>query len=405
MSGSPLVSEIVVVDNGSDDETAAVAERAGARVVVEPQRGFGRALKTGFMAATGEIIFKLDADMRNSCVDWVAQHVDLLDRDTGVVKAYWSSGEDPMPVTNLVVRPALRRFFPALAGIHMPIAGVYLTRKSFLDVSSMTDGWPYDLEVIIRAHRAGLKIRQLYLGEVRDTLKPISAYHTMASDIISFLVDEGGAPPTERILFLMAHADDVEIWCGGTLLKYLAIGTPVTLVVLTGDERRAAEVKQLWGDHPLVELVLLAQAEFGDHRAAATQNVASIVRRVRPTLIVTHHRGDVHPDHRRCVDVLHGALLLLPRSGMPRRVLSCNSYFERMQPEQSFRPDVFVDVTVEAELKYRTIGEYVSQEPAFWIEMAKRIDSMNGYRSGVAAAEAFETWSFYNSPAAAKRLP
>jgi glycosyltransferase involved in cell wall biosynthesis len=56
------VDEIVVVDNGSTDETAAVAAAAGARVVSETRRGYGRAYKTGFHAATGELIAALDGD-------------------------------------------------------------------------------------------------------------------------------------------------------------------------------------------------------------------------------------------------------------------------------------------------------------------------------------------------------
>ncbi len=51
----PLVTEVVVVDNGSRDRTAAVAAAAGARVVHEPRRGYGQACLTG-IAALGEAV-------------------------------------------------------------------------------------------------------------------------------------------------------------------------------------------------------------------------------------------------------------------------------------------------------------------------------------------------------------
>lgn len=56
------VDEVVVVDNGSSDDTAAVATAAGARVISETRRGYGRAYKTGFKAATGDLIAALDGD-------------------------------------------------------------------------------------------------------------------------------------------------------------------------------------------------------------------------------------------------------------------------------------------------------------------------------------------------------
>src|SRR3954467_6794737 len=58
----PFVDEVIVVDNGSTDRTAVIAREMGALVVSELHRGYGRAYKSGFSRATGDIIVTLDGD-------------------------------------------------------------------------------------------------------------------------------------------------------------------------------------------------------------------------------------------------------------------------------------------------------------------------------------------------------
>ena len=57
-----LVGEVVVVDNGSRDGSADIARKAGARVVEQPQRGYGNAYRKGFAEARGCIVVMGDSD-------------------------------------------------------------------------------------------------------------------------------------------------------------------------------------------------------------------------------------------------------------------------------------------------------------------------------------------------------
>lgn len=75
---SRLPGEVVVVDNGSTDETARVALAHGARVVREPRVGIPQAAATGYDAARGEIIVRLDADSRPG-PDWIARVAQIMD--------------------------------------------------------------------------------------------------------------------------------------------------------------------------------------------------------------------------------------------------------------------------------------------------------------------------------------
>ncbi|GAB3633796.1 glycosyltransferase family A protein [Microbacterium shaanxiense] len=88
--------EIVVVDNGSSDDTVSVAQRYGARVVPEPVPGIPQAASTGYDATSGDIIARLDADSRPG-PDWIerivhrfTQHPDL-DFLTGDPRFYGST--------------------------------------------------------------------------------------------------------------------------------------------------------------------------------------------------------------------------------------------------------------------------------------------------------------------------
>src|SRR3989344_6673407 len=56
-------TEIMVIDNGSTDNTKKIAKKNGANVIVQPVRGYGNAYKAGFANATGDIIVTGDADL------------------------------------------------------------------------------------------------------------------------------------------------------------------------------------------------------------------------------------------------------------------------------------------------------------------------------------------------------
>jgi LmbE family N-acetylglucosaminyl deacetylase len=113
------------------------------------------------------------------------------------------------------------------------------------------------------------------------------------------------------VLCLGAHADDIEIGCGGTILSLLAAQPElhVTWVVLSGDERRAVEASRSClayaGGSDRIELI---QQSFPDsYFPQSTQEIKAVFQqlasRAQPDLIFTHHRHDRHQDHRTVAEL------------------------------------------------------------------------------------------------------
>jgi len=115
----------------------------------------------------------------------------------------------------------------------------------------------------------------------------------------------GGNDAPLRLLCLGAHPDDIEIGCGGTLLRLLAQrpDTSVTWVVFSGDSVRAREAKAS------AEAFLggaTGEVLVRDFRESYFPNVASDIkdffetlkRGAAPDIVFTHRREDLHQDHR-----------------------------------------------------------------------------------------------------------
>ena len=180
-----LVDDLVVLDSGSTDETAAVARDHGARVVaiesVFPRlpcmRGKGEAMWRALAATDADLIVFVDADLRSFSADYVTGLLGplLADPDVHLVKAVYErplvDGESVVPagggrVTELVARPLLNLYWPQLAGVIQPLAGEYAARRSLLERLSFPVGYGVEFATLVdTAELLGVEaIAQVDLG-------------------------------------------------------------------------------------------------------------------------------------------------------------------------------------------------------------------------------------------------
>jgi glycosyltransferase involved in cell wall biosynthesis len=163
-----VASEIIVVDNGSDDRTTTRAREAGARVVCEPRRGYGRACRAGAAAVAPEceIIVFMDGDgsdcaeLMNSLVAPVraGTHDFVVGSRTRGVRERGS-----MNFQQLFAGRVAGFVVVALYGVRYtdmcPFRAIRRDALAKLRMREETYGW--NLEMQMRAARAGLRILEV----------------------------------------------------------------------------------------------------------------------------------------------------------------------------------------------------------------------------------------------------
>jgi len=152
----PFVDEVIVVDNGSTDRTAAIAREMGAYVITELHRGYGRAYQSGFSRATGDIIVTLDGD-HSYPVDALSY---LLEAFMHCRVGFLSASRLPVltdnamstkhKIGNWILSFVMSVLF--FRWVHDSQSGMWVFRRDALDKMNLTsDGMAFSEEIKIEA--------------------------------------------------------------------------------------------------------------------------------------------------------------------------------------------------------------------------------------------------------------
>jgi glycosyltransferase involved in cell wall biosynthesis len=233
--------EVVVADNGSDDDSAHLAERAGARVVVERRRGYGSAYLAGFAASRGGYIVMADAD-RTYDFKEIPRFVAALEEGAEMVIGDRMDSIQPGAMSWLhryVGNPLLTGLLNLLfrTGVKDAHCGMRALRRDVLDrLDLRTTGMEFASEMVIRASKENLTIAEF----------PIE-YHPRGGESKLSSFRDGW----RHLRFLLVHSPNYLFILPGTVLA--GLGFLIVVVVGSG----LSFFGRAWGLHALIGGALL----------------------------------------------------------------------------------------------------------------------------------------------------
>jgi glycosyltransferase involved in cell wall biosynthesis len=233
--------EVVVADNNSEDDSARLAEQAGARVVVERRRGYGSAYLAGFEASRGRYIVMADADLTYDFEE-IPRFVAALEEGAEMVIGDRMDNIQPGAMTwshryigNPILTGLLNLFFRT--GISDAHCGMRALRSEVLPrLDLRTTGMEFASEMVIRASKENLRIAEF----------PIE-YHPRGGESKLSTMRDGW----RHLRFLLVHSPNHLFIAPGALLA--GLGTLIVVLVGAGLDFFG----RAWGVHALIGGALL----------------------------------------------------------------------------------------------------------------------------------------------------
>jgi len=215
LSQAGLIDEVLVVDAGSADGTAALAAERGARVILQdevlaehgPARGKGDAMWRAVHATDADIVCFLDGDTNNPHRHHLQGLIGPLLTDSGLelvkgafdrplIVAGVELAHEGGRVTELMARPLLNLHVPQLAGFAQPLAGEFAARRTLLRSIAFPVGYGVEIAVLIDAlRRSGLDaLAECHLGTRHNRHQPLRALGEMAYAVLAAVENRRQGP-------------------------------------------------------------------------------------------------------------------------------------------------------------------------------------------------------------------
>jgi glucosyl-3-phosphoglycerate synthase len=198
-----LVDEVLVIDDGSVDDTASVANSAGAIVVSARSRsgGKGSAMSIGVSESSGDIVVFLDADVLEFSTHFVTGLVGPLLTDESVVlvkgcydRALNGHAGEGGRVTELVAKPLIDLLFPELSAVRQPLAGETAALRTVLEKVLLAPDYGVELALLLDVWQGwgAHAIAQVDLESRTHRNRPLSELRPQATEVLRAALARSG---------------------------------------------------------------------------------------------------------------------------------------------------------------------------------------------------------------------
>lgn len=198
VKASPLVAEVIVVDDRSIDRTVEISQKAGARIVTSTKLGKGASMRDGLMVAKEEVVLFVDADIITYPTDLVERMcLPILKGETDFVKSYFS--RQAGRVTELVAKPLLSIMYPDFPTFQQPLSGMVAGRREYLSAVVLEDGYGVDIALLIDMYKLGIRISEVDIGHIENKMQTLEQLGRMSREVASVILERSNNPQNRNL--------------------------------------------------------------------------------------------------------------------------------------------------------------------------------------------------------------